>query len=95
MHAPIVIITLGEILMRMRAAAFFASLCSYNGRHGVGHQIGELQGFHKIRIPHQAAIRDFDIAHFIGHSSHLIDPLCQGLRGPEHRRIRLHGFLHF
>ena len=94
MHAPIVIITLGEILMRMRAAAFFASLCSYNGRHGVGHQIGELQSFHEIRIPHQAAVGHFNIAHFICHGGHLIDPICQGLRGAEHRRIRLHSFLH-
>ena len=65
-----------------------------NGRQSIGHQIGKFQRLHQIGVPHEAAIRHFEIVHFGGDFGHLLDTLFEGLVSTKYSGVRLHRALH-
>src|SRR6056297_558520 len=92
--APLGVIALGEVLMGMRPTAFLARLGTGDSGQRVGHQVGQFQRFHQVRVPHKATVRHLQVSHLGRDRGHLLNTFGQRLRGAEHRRVVLHGALH-
>ena len=80
--------------MRMGPAGFLARLGGDDGCQGIRHQVCQLQRFHQVRVPYQAAVGHLDVLHPGRNRRHLRHTFGQRLVGAEHRRIRLHAPLH-
>ena len=64
---PLFVVPLGEILMRVGAAAFLAVVGAVDGDAGLADEVIELQRFDQIGVPDQRAVADLDVVHpFIG-----------------------------
>ena len=81
--------------MRLRAAAFRAGLGAVHGGDGVGHQVLQLQRFHQVGVPDQAAVGNRHVAQLAPDLGDLRHPLAQAFAVAEHRGVGLHGALHF
>src|SRR5262249_38140202 len=91
---PVLVVALGEILSRVRAAAFGAVARGIHGDYGLRDQVVELERLDQVRVPDQRAVGDLDVGHA---GIDLVDELMalvQYLAGAEHRAVVLHYLLH-
>ena len=58
---PLLIVSVGEILASLGAAAFFAIFRRMHRRNCLAQQIIELQGLDQIAVPDQRSIADLDV----------------------------------
>src|SRR5271169_2624693 len=62
---PVLVVAIGEILARMRAAAFGAVDRGVHGDHGLLDQIGEFQRLDQVGIPDQRAVGDVHVGNAV------------------------------
>ena len=99
MLAPVVVITATQrtilvVLAGMGTTALLAGLGAVDRGDGVGHQVLQLEGFHKIRVPDHGPVGDLQVAHFAPDGGEALAALLQAFLGAEHGRVFLHGALH-
>ena len=87
---PALVVALGEVLARVRAAGLLAPLGRVHRDRGVGEQVLELEGFHQICVPGQRAVLQPDVGEAVDNR---VDALYAGLERllrPEYRGVLLH-----
>ena len=78
----------------MRAPAFLAVARRMHGDHGLVQQVVQFQRLDQVRIPHERAVRDLDVAPPGPGLRKLLATLLQHLAGAEDGAVGLHGALH-
>ena len=91
---PVLIVTRGEILACMRAAAFLAVMRTLDGHRRLRNQVVEFECLDKIGVPDHRAVLHPDLGHVAVNASHEIAPFLQNILGAEHGAVILHGLLH-
>ena len=61
MFHPLIIVTFGIVFAGMRSTAFCAGVGSVYRDRSLHNEIVKLQRFNEIGVPHQGAVRHFDI----------------------------------
>src|SRR6185437_1028917 len=90
MFKPLVIVTRGEIITGMGAAAFSASLGRNHGGHCHLHQIVELQSLHPGGIENSALVLDPSMLGALRHLIHFYYASFEHIGKPEYATICLH-----
>jgi hypothetical protein len=83
---PVCVVAIGEILVRVGAAAFLAGVGTFDRADRLAHQIVEFERFDEVGVPDQAAVADRDVLHplvltfCISSQPSAISSRCRGTR---------------
>ena len=91
---PVLVVTLGEVLARVRSSRLLAVGGRLGCLDGTGEQVPQLKRLDEIRVPDHATILDTNIGEGGVDLVDLLDTLVQRLLGTEDGDVALHDLLH-
>ena len=91
---PVFVVAVGEIFVRVGAAAFFAVVGAFHRADGLRHQIVEFERFDQVGVPDQAAVADRNVGHPFVDLLHQLDTFSLQRGVAEYGAMFLHRTLH-
>ena len=88
------VVAIGKIVMRVRAATLVTSLRADHRGHRVAHQVLQLQRLHQVAVPDQAVVGEGHVLHAAPDPLHFGHAVRLGFAVAEYGGVRLHGALH-
>lgn len=91
---PVLVVTLGVVLARVRASRLLAVGSGLSRLDGAGQQVTELERLNEVGVPDHAAVLDANVGELGVDLVDLADTLIKGLLSTEDGDIGLHDLLH-